>query len=256
MEGKTKGVVYAHAYFSASVEKTLAADNFGPQFAGLTSVALTAFMVESYLNYICECIYDYEKRATKYLDDADATEIIRILDSLEKGKKDDSIESMLADALGYKCEANLMMKSLRKSVRKNQKDEFDANVQGLIAFHLIENNFKFSSIDKLKAVLKASKASQPEYDKWLQQNYILFNARNALAHGRTEYIDSSFISNNEQSISDLVPTVSSSWQEACSLENAKEMYSSSKMLVSYLNNAFLKELMPLNNLSSQLSAVS
>ncbi len=40
LSGQSKGTVYAHAYFSASVERTLQADNFGDIFAGLTSVAL------------------------------------------------------------------------------------------------------------------------------------------------------------------------------------------------------------------------
>ena len=102
MSGQSKGTVYAHAYFSASVERTLQADNFGDIFAGLTSVALTAFMVESYINYLCEKIQRVEGMPIKILrvyfnvqhsgmdgdwheDDGDTTYLLMITKTLKPG---------------------------------------------------------------------------------------------------------------------------------------------------------------------------
>ncbi|MVF39993.1 hypothetical protein D6U52_18815, partial [Vibrio cholerae] len=97
MEGQSKGTVYAHAYFSASVERTLSADNFGDQCAGLTSVALTAFMVESYLNYLCENIYLIEGRASKYLDDNSQENIVETLNAMKNVDKERSFNVRLAE---------------------------------------------------------------------------------------------------------------------------------------------------------------
>jgi len=256
MKGQSKGTVYAHAYFSASVERTLAAENFGIQCAGLTSVALTAFMVESYLNYLCERIYDYESRASKYLDDSDQEEIHNTLKLMKDLNKNEPFNVKLAEILGYKSQADIMLKSLRKSVHRKQRDAFDKDIMSSNEFNAMERVYKFSTKDKLKSVLKACNTPQAEYDKWLQVNDQLFEARNALAHGRTEHVDASFSSAESRSVSESVPTVSASWQEQCTLEKATVMYEESKDLIHYLNDSFLSELQPLNRLSTQLSAVS
>ncbi|MGG6325561.1 hypothetical protein ACQ5UC_18065 [Vibrio cholerae] len=256
MEGQSKGTVYAHAYFSASVERTLSADNFGDQCAGLTSVALTAFMVESYLNYLCENIYLIEGRASKYLDDNSQENIVETLNAMKNVDKERSFKVRLAEVLGYSAQAKIMMKSLRKSVHKKQRDEFDQDLRDCKEFNVIESKYKFSAKDKLKSLLKACGTPQAEYDKLLQVNNKLFDARNALAHGRAEYLDANFKSNDELSVSEAVPTVTAGWQEQCTLEKAKAMYESSKELIAYLNKAFLAESQPLNRLSSQVSAVS
>ncbi|EOX3350999.1 hypothetical protein ACPFTT_003531 [Vibrio cholerae] len=256
MEGQSKGIVYAHAYFSASVERTLSAGNFGDQCAGLTSVALSAFMVESYLNYLCENIYLIEGRASKYLDDNSQENIVETLNAMKNVDKERSFNVRLAEVLGYSAQAKIMMKSLRKSVHKKQRDEFDQDLLDCKEFNVIESKYKFSAKDKLKSVLKACGTPQAEYDKLLQVNNKLFDARNALAHGRAEYLDANFKSNYELSVSEAVPTVTAGWQEQCTLEKAKAMYESSKELIAYLNKAFLAESQPLNRLSSQVSAVS
>lgn len=256
MEGQSKGTVYAHAYFSASVERTLSAGNFGNQCAGLTSVALTAFMVESYLNYLCENIYLIEGRASKYLDDNSQEDIVETLQAMKNMDKELPFNVRLAEVLGYKAQAEIMMKSLRKSVHKKQRDSFDQDLLDCKEFNVIESKYKFAAKDKLKSVLKACGTPQAEYDKLLQVNNKLFDARNALAHGRTEYVDTNFKSNDELSVSESVPTVSAGWQEQCTLEKAKAMYKSSKELIDYLNETFLAEFQPLNRLSSQISAVS
>ncbi|TVO32146.1 hypothetical protein [Vibrio algivorus] len=252
MKGRSKGTVYAHTYFSASVERTLSADNFGDQCAGLTSVALTAFMVESYLNYLCENIYLVEVRTSKYLDDNSQEDIVEVMQSMESVDKELPFNVRLAEVLGYKAQSDIMMKSLRKSVHKKQRESFDQDLLECREFNFIESKYKFSAQDKLKAVLKACDTSQSEYDKLLQENNKLFYARNALAHGRTEYVDTTFKANDDLS----VPTVNASWQEQCTLAKAKAMYKSSKELIDYLNEKFLFELQPLNRLSSQISAVS
>lgn len=254
MSGQSKGTVYAHAYFSASVERTLQADNFGDVFAGLTSVALTAFMVESYLNYLCEKIYDYESRANLFLDDNNPLEIDKKLKELPKN--DLSLHVNLAENLGYKNQTETIIKSLISSLRKVNREEFQLDFNGGMSFYELEKKYKLSTKNKLKALLKASNAEQSKRDKFLQQFTQLFDARNALAHGRSENVSESFTKELVSEISRSVPTVTASWQESCSIEKAREMYSSSKELVSYFNEAFLKEFSPLNNLSSQISAMS
>jgi hypothetical protein len=254
LSGQSKGTVYAHAYFSASVERTLQADNFGDVFAGLTSVALTAFMVESYLNYLCEKIYDYESRANLFLDDNNPLEIDKKLKELPKN--DLSLHVNLAENLGYKNQTETIIKSLISSLRKVNREEFQLDFNGGMSFYELEKKYKLSTKNKLKALLKASNAEQSKRDKFLQQFTQLFDARNALAHGRSENVSESFTKELVSEISRSVPTVTASWQESCSIEKAREMYSSSKELVSYFNEAFLKEFSPLNNLSSQISAMS
>ncbi|ELJ8757347.1 hypothetical protein RUL06_003507, partial [Vibrio cholerae] len=170
--------------------------------------------------------------------------------------KERSFNVRLAEVLGYSAQAKIMMKSLRKSVHKKQRDEFDQDLRDCKEFNVIESKYKFSAKDKLKSVLKACGTPQAEYDKLLQVNNKLFDARNALAHGRAEYLDANFKSNDELSVSEAVPTVTAGWQEQCTLEKAKAMYESSKELIAYLNKAFLAESQPLNRLSSQVSAVS
>lgn len=254
MSGQSKGTVYAHAYFSASVERTLQADNFGDIFAGLTSVALTAFMVESYINYLCEKIFDYESRADLFLDDSNHLEIDKKLKELPKN--DLSLHVNLAENLGYKNQTETMMKSLISSLRKSNRENFQIDFNEGMSFYELEKKYKLSTKNKLKALLKASNTEPPKRDKFLQQFTQLFNARNALAHGRTENFSESFTKELASDISKSVPTVTASWQESCSIEKAREMYSSSKELVSYFNEEFLKEFSPLTNLSSQISAVS
>ncbi len=254
MSGQSKGTVYAHAYFSASVERTLQADNFGDIFAGLTSVALTAFMVESYINYLCEKICDYESRANLFLDDNNHLEIDKKLKELPKN--DLSLNVNLAENLGYKNQTEKMIKSLTSSLRKSNRENFQIDFNEGMSFYELEKKYKLSTKNKLKALLKASNTEPAKRDKFLQQFTQLFNARNALAHGRTENVSESFTKELTSDISKSVPTVTASWQESCSIEKAREMYSSSKELVSYFNEEFLKEFSPLINLSSQISVVS
>ncbi|UTW00794.1 hypothetical protein KDW99_06625 [Marinomonas rhizomae] len=254
MSGQSEGTVYAHAYFSASVESTLQADNFGDIFAGLTSVALTAFMVESYLNYLCEKICDYESRANSFLDDNNPLEIDKKLRELPKN--DLSLHVNLAENLGYKNQAEIIIKSLTSSLRKAKREEFELDFNRALSFYELDKKYKLSTKNKLKALLEASNVERSKRDKFLQQFTQLFNARNALAHGRTENVSESFTKDLASEISKSVPTVTASWQESCSIEKAREMYSSAKELVSYFNESFLKEFSPLNNLSSQISAVS
>lgn len=254
MSGQSKGTVYAHAYFSASVERTLQADNFGDIFAGLTSVALTAFMVESYINYLCEKIFDYDSRVDLFLDDNNDLDIDKKLKELPKN--DLSLRVNLAEYLGYKNQTETIMKSLISSLKKSNREDFQSDFNAGMSFYELEKKYKLSTKNKLKALLKASNAEQPKRDKFLQQFTQLFDARNALAHGRTENVSESFTKEITSDISKSVPTLTASWQESCSIEKAREMYSTSKELVSYFNEEFLKEFSPLTNLSSQISAVS
>lgn len=254
MSGQSKGTVYSHAYFSASVERTLQADNFGDIFAGLTSVALTAFMVESYINYLCEKICDYESRVDLFLDDSNHLEIDKKLKELPKN--DLSLHINLAENLGYKNQTETIIKSLISSLRESNRADFQIDFNKGMSFYELEKKYKLSTKNKLKALLKASNTEQTTRDKFIQQFTQLFDARNALAHGRTENVSESFTKELTSDISKSVPTVTASWQESCSIEKAREMYSSSKELVLHLNEEFLKEFSPLTNLSSQMSAVS
>lgn len=194
MSGQSKGTVYAHAYFSASVERTLQADNFGDISAGLTSVALTAFMVESYLNYLCEKLCDYESRADIFLDDSrNNLEIDKKLRELPKN--DLSLNVNLAESLGYKQQAETIINSLTSSLRKTNRAGFELDFNEGMSFYELEKKYKLSTKNKLKALLKASNVEQPKRDKFVQQFTQLFNARHALAHGRTENV-SEFLRQN------------------------------------------------------------
>ncbi|WP_413693712.1 hypothetical protein [Psychromonas sp. KJ10-2] len=254
MLGQSKGTVYTHAYFSASVERTLQADNFGETCAGLTSVALTAFMVESYLNYLCEKLCDYEARANLFLDDTDPVEINNILKELPKNEL--PLHVNLAETLGYKKQTETIIKSLISSLWKGKRADFQCDFNAGLSFYELEKKYKLSTKNKLKALLKASNAEQPKYDKFIQQFKQLFDARDALAHGRSENVSEFFVKKPNGKIPKSVPTIAASWQNSCSIEQANKMYSSSKELVSYFNQEFLQEFSPLTNLSSQISAVS
>jgi hypothetical protein len=254
LSGQSKGTIYAHAYFSASVERTLRADNFGDTCAGLTSVALTAFMVESYLNYLCEKLCDYESRADLFLDDNNHLEIDEKLQELPENNL--SLHVNLAESLGYKTQAETIIESLMSSLWKDKRIDFQFDFDEGLSFYKLEKKYKLSTKDKLKALLKASCASQSKYDKFIQQFKELFDARDALAHGRSEDVSESFTKRINTEISKSVPTISASWQNSCSIDKANEMYSLSKDLILYLNEEFLQEYSPLTNLSSQISAVS
>jgi Mor family transcriptional regulator len=252
LSGQSKGTVYAHAYFSASVERTLEADNFGDTCAGLTSVALTAFMVESYLNYLCEKLSDFESRANLFLDNED--DAVIDAEMMKLPNNDLSLLASLAWSLGYKAQADTIIQSLLSTLRKSNRSSFQLDHNAGLSFCELEKKYKLSTKNKLIALLKACETEQSKRDKFIQQFTQLFNARNSLAHGRTENISESYIQEASSDPSKSLPTITASWQDSCSIDKAKEMYSLSKELVLYLNDKFLKERSPLNSLSSQLSS--
>lgn len=211
-------------------------------------------MVESYINYLCEKICDYESRVDLFLDDNNHLEIDKKLKELPKS--DLPLNVNLAENLGYKNQTETMIKSLTSSLRKSSRENFQIDFNEGMSFYELEKKYKLSTKNKLNALLKSSNTEPPKRDKFIQQFTQLFNARNALAHGRTENVSESFTKELTCDISKSAPTVTASWQESCSIEKAREMYSSSKELVSYFNEEFLKEFSPLTNLSSQISAVS
>lgn len=254
MTGRSKGTIYTHAYFSTSVERTLASDNFGDTCAGLTCVTLTAFMVESYLNYLCENIYDYECRVNTYLDNNKTDNIINMVSNCKN--KDLYFKSRLAESLGYTYQAEIMIKSLSSNIKGKKKEQFENDLVANKNFSYFEREYKFQTSEKLKAVLKACQCEKSQYDRWLQEHNKLFRARHSLVHGKTENVNEEFEVIEGLEISDAIQTVTASWQKTCSLNEAQKMYDLSKNLINYLNKQFLNELLPLSKLSTQISAVS
>jgi hypothetical protein len=211
-------------------------------------------MVESYLNYLCEKVCNYEARADLFLDNPNPIEVDNKLKELPRNEL--SLHVNLAEKLGYKRQAETIIESLISSLQKDKRADFQCDFNGGLSFYELDEKYKLSTRKKLIALLKSCNTEHNKYDKLIQQFDQLFNARNALAHGRSENVSESFTKKPNNEIPKSVPAITASWQDSCSIEQANKMYSSSKELVSYFNEAFLQEFSPLTNLSSQISAVS
>jgi hypothetical protein len=66
----------------------------------------------------------------------------------------------------------------------------------------------------------------------------LFTLRNSLAHGRSEFVKTSFsISDIDKTdfSSKVIPPLQASWQERCSLKNSKRLFNDSCEIIKFLS---------------------
>ena len=160
-------------------------------------------MVESYLNYLCEKLCDYENRAELFLDDNNDLEVDEKLKDLPKNNL--TLHVNLAESLGYKKQTETITKSLISSLRRDKRADFQCDFNEGSSFYELDKKYKLSTKSKLKSLLKASDVEQPKYDKFIQQLKQLFDARDSLAHGRSEDVSESFTKIDNSEIPKSVP---------------------------------------------------
>ena len=114
-------------------------------------------------------------------------------------------------------------------------------------FYEIDDEIRFSPKAKFLALSEAlyeDEVTKKEHRELIEE---LFNLRNLLAHGRTEFVKSSFSnigSDNSNFSSDIVPALQASWQESCTLKNAKKVFDDSCEIINFLSLSAFKNKYP------------
>ncbi|MFM5630603.1 hypothetical protein ACK34T_00510 [Aeromonas veronii] len=255
LKGSSNGTVYAHAWFAASAKRTLEADNFGDTCAGITVVTLTAFMVESYFNYVCSKLLNKSELIETVLDSNAPLDVVARRYDCGKNL---SFEQRVANAYGiderYELLVNNLIKFLHGEKSKKLTKYFEENGKDGADFTEIDNKFRIPPIVKCKAILDTVSRDEQKNHDFVNVVERLFSARNSLAHGKTENVSHTFTVDEEVSPASC-PSVIASWQESCSLEKAQSYYRTCTEIVNYIGKLALKEEHPLLTLSYQLSGL-
>ncbi|MFA0110732.1 hypothetical protein AB4525_15065 [Vibrio breoganii] len=256
VEGTSNGTVYAHAWFAASAKRALEAENFGDTCAGMTVVTLTAFMVESYFNYICSRLLNKSELIEAVLDSDLPLDVVAKLDDCEKKL---GFEERVAKAYGiderYELLANNLIKFSHGQKSKQLAKCFEESGKDGADFTEIDNKFRIPPIVKCKAILDTVSRDERKNNEFVNIVVRLFSARNSLAHGKTESVSNTFTIDDEEVSPESCPSVIASWQESCSLEKAQSYYGTCTELVNYIGKLALDEEHPLLTLSSQVSGL-
>ncbi|MDB2387352.1 hypothetical protein N9W21_08445 [Shewanella sp.] len=252
--GHLSGDIYSHYWFYESTRRSFQFEGYGNTCGGITAVALTAFMVESYLNLSCKLIFDLQARVNEvlYSPPSDFFEVIG-----EKPVKGTHIDDKVAIAYGFKKQLD------------NLIDVFDDNLFGLKktdftrlcrekSFYEIDDKLRFSPKAKffaLSEVLYSDDNKKKEHRKLIER---LFNLRNSLAHGRSEFVSSSVLieaDDNSSFSSESIPSLQASWQEQCSIENAKKAFDDSCEIIKFLSLSAFNDKYPFR-MPTQVGAFS
>jgi|TARA_R110001583_G_scaffold186093_2_gene346635 hypothetical protein len=239
--GHIEGSIYSHCWFYESARRSFEHDGYGDICGGITAIALTAFMVESYLNFSCEKIFNPFSRADELLSSPPPGfhEIIS-----DKSLHGIDPHERVAIAYGFNEQKETLIKAFDEQISKSKKNKFKKLCNDK-SFYEIDDELRFSPYAKFYAL------SETLYnDGVFKKNHrdlikYLFSIRNTLAHGRSEYVKKTFSYKGSESValsSELVPPLQADWQEKCSIENAKKHFIKSCEVINLISfNAFKDE---------------
>lgn len=232
--GYLEGDIYSHCWFYESARRSFDHEGYGETCGGITAIALTAFMVESYLNLSCKLIFDVQSRASKILDHP-PSDFYELIDQTPKGT---DIYERVAIAYGYKKQLKKLISALEAKVSGRKKDKF-TRLSAEKSFCEIDDAIRFSPRAKFDALAEAlydDELIKSEHRELIGE---LFRLRNSLAHGRSELVKNSFtvVSDTNSHFSPhLVPELQASWQEKCSQKNAHKLFNDSCEIIKFLSN--------------------
>ncbi|MBL0544621.1 hypothetical protein JD507_05200 [Aeromonas jandaei] len=254
--GRSEGNILSHCWFYESARRSILNEELGEICGGITVLTLTAFMVESYINYCCESVFDIKTRVNEVLDD-DGNEVFERIDNLPK---DLNLEERVAIGYGFKGQFDELVSNLSGKLHGNKKAKFEkllANESSEhITFNSIDDEFRFSPIAKFDAVSRVIYTDEISRLKHLEIVKNLFKSRNLLAHGKSEFCTQEFrISSDKPLEPKHIPLLKSSWQEQCSLRNAKEIHELSCDIIRYISKQAFKNSRPFS-MPCQLTAVT
>lgn len=252
--GHLSGDIYSHFWFYESTKRSFQFEGYGNTCGGITAVALTAFMVESYLNLSCKLIFDLQTRVKKVLD-SPPSDFFEVID--EKSVNGTNINEKVAIAYGFREQLDNLICVLSQNLVARKKAEF-ARLYGEKSFYEIDDKLRFSPKAKffaLSEVLYADDSKKKGHRKIIER---LFNLRNSLAHGRSEFVASSFLiktDDNSSFSSESIPPLQASWQTQCSIENAKKVFEDSCEIIKFLSLSAFNDKYPFR-MPTQIGAFS
>lgn len=232
--GHLSGDIYSHCWFYESTRRSFQFEGYGNTCGGITAVALTAFMVESYLNLSCKLIFDLKARVNEVLD-SPPSDFFEVID--KKTVKGTHINDKVAIAYGFKEQLDNLTSVFNDNLYGRKKADF-SRLCGEKSFYEIDDKLRFSPKAKffaLSEVLYVDDTKKKEHRKLIER---LFTLRNSLAHGRSEFVKSSVLvesDDNSSFSSESIPPLQASWQEQCTIENAKKAFDDSCEIINFLS---------------------
>ncbi|MBB1315943.1 hypothetical protein [Aliivibrio sp. SR45-2] len=232
--GSMEGDIYSHCWFYESARRSFEYEGYGDTCGGITGIALTAFMVESYLNLSCKLIFDWHTRSNKILDHPPKD----LYELIDKVPKSSNIHERVAIAYGYKEQFYSLIKEFELTLNGRKKETFN-KINKMKSFYEIDDKLRFSPKVKFKALsemLYIDVEMKNEHQKLIER---LFTLRNTLAHGRSEFVKRAVIIESENAESKFssatIPSVKANWQIDCTSENAKVMFNEACNVIKLLS---------------------
>lgn len=240
LNGQIQGDIYSHCWFYESARHSFEYEGYGAICGGITGIALTAFMLESYLNLCCKRIFDVESRVTEILDDM-PSDFFNVIDEITPEGL--NINEKVSLAYGFKGQFDSLKRALESRLSGSKREKF-IHLSVDKSFYEIDDKLRFSP----KAKFSALSETLYEDDNLKKQHRDiveeLFDLRNSLAHGRSEFVQNSFSVTSPEILRitpDLIPMLQASWQEKCSLVNAKKAFSHSCEIILLLSSKAFQE---------------
>ncbi|EJX1092906.1 TPA: hypothetical protein I7787_21140 [Vibrio vulnificus] len=254
--GRSEGNILSHCWFYESARRSILNEELGEICGGITVLTLTAFMVESYLNYCCESIFDIQTRVNEVLDDC-GNEVFETVDKLPKEL---DFEARVAIGYGFKGQFDELVSNLSEKLHGYKKAKFEKllgdELSNKVTFNNLDDELRFSPIAKFDAisrVIYADEALRLEHFEIVKN---LFKSRNLLAHGKSEFCTQEFrISSDEPLEPKHIPVLKASWQEQCSLSNAKGFHELCCGIIRYISKQAFDNSRPFS-MPCQLTAVT
>jgi hypothetical protein len=231
--GSIEGDIYTHCWFYESARRALKAKNFGDTCGGITVIALTAFMVESYLNLSCKLIFDYKSRVSKVLDNNPDN----LIEKIDQTSEEFEFSERVAIAYGFQEQLNKLIDELSSVTFGQKKIKFKA-ICRTQPFYSIDDDIRFSPKAKFKALSETFYTDEQLKSTHQQLIDRLFSLRNQLAHGRSEFVKESVRVDSESLTKfspEMIPILQADWQRECSLAKAHELFNSACELINILS---------------------
>ncbi|MCO4198538.1 hypothetical protein M2R28_02400 [Aeromonas hydrophila] len=254
--GRSKGNILSHCWFYESARRSLLNEELGEICGGITVLTLTAFMVEIYINYCCESIFDIQTRVNEVLDDG-SNDLFERVDNLPK---DLGLEERVAIGYGFKEQSNELVLNLSGKLHGNKKAKFERllaeQTSDKVTFNYLDDELRFSPIAKFDAVSKVIYTNETSRLTHFEIVKKLFKSRNLLAHGKSEFCTQEFrISSDKPLEPKHIPLLKASWQEQCSLRNAKELHELCCEIICYISKQAFENSRPFS-MPCQLTTVT
>ncbi|MGI2111816.1 hypothetical protein ACRN9C_20880 [Shewanella frigidimarina] len=243
-QGFMEGDINSHCWFHESVCKAISYDGFGDTCGGITVLTQTAFMVEAYLNYACKTVFDWQTRVNKKLDHHD-DELFKKVDEF---KAEVDFNKRVALAFGY-FPTFEELSSLFESKLTGKRLNKYKKLLGKSSFYEIDNDLRFSPKLKFNLLSEMVYKNEDSRIKAISCVTELFDIRNMLAHGTSEFrrtkviVKSNSVDTHLPSFKDI-PNAKTTWQEQCSLENSKALFSEACVIIETISTELFQNEKP------------